>query len=226
MANENELINSAAWKDMGNVQVLQKWAQQLKAAREAIYDDQQWAMLGRFVMLEHPFKSSQLKLLELVAEEAGFEFMEWDGEALVDMVLAEKEYPTNRPALVYIPQGKWSAEQEHDGDCSKKIALFQKKVGGYLERFVSPQKIVLVTSGESYDEISTLLRTEGGIDRRFLVPRPSYADIGNYFVERVGRTLCDTTLLENVDRAGVLLTVEFEDDRRQGLAALGMQRLA
>lgn len=211
---------------MGNVLVLQKWAQQLKAARDAVYDDQQWAMLGRFVMLEHPYKSSQLKLLELVAEEASFEFLQEDGESFVDMVLGDKEYPVEGPALVYLPQGKWSAEQEQEGENSKEISLFQRKLGDYLKRFASPQKIVFVTSGESYGEISTQLRTTGVLDRRFLVPRPSYAEIGNYFVEHVGRSLCDESLLENVDRAGVLLTVEFEDERRQGLAALGMQRIA
>ncbi|BBU68416.1 ATP-dependent zinc metalloprotease FtsH [Fluviibacter phosphoraccumulans] len=221
-----QLSNPHDWMNMGNVAVLQKWARQLKSLRDCVYDDGQWEMVGRFVMLVHPIKQYQVRLLKLVAEEAGYEFIEIDGASLIENVLADREFPVDAPALVYVPQGEWSALNDQGGVGSEKLAEFYEKLCVYLKRFASPRQIVLATTGVSYSEINSALRSVGCVDRRFIIPRPSFAEMGNAFIELVGRKRCANSLLDNPDRVGMLLSVEFEDQRRQGLLALGMQRAA
>lgn len=226
MNNHEQPINPDAWRHMGNVLVLQKWARQLKLLCDGVHDEDNWAMAGRFVMLVHPYKSSQIKLLKLVAEEAGFDFIEEDGESFMHKVLSGEEFSVKGPSLVYVPQGAWSAVDAQEGISSKDLAQFRRKLGGYLTQVTSSKQVVFATSGQSYNDISSELRTAGSIDRRFLIPRPSFNDVGNAFIDRIGRDKCDDSLLDNPDRVGVLLSVEFDDDRRQGLVALGMQRIA
>lgn len=213
------------WKNMGNVAVLKKWAQQLKALKKA-GDLEQWELAGRFVMLVHPVESSRLRLLELVANEAGFEFVIGEGDVLVEKVLSNEPYIEEGAALIYVPQGKWSSGSNDDGAALDSLPLFRQKLGDYLNRYASQTKIVFVTAGDSYSDLNIELRTAGSIDRRFLIPRPSFAEIGNSFLDLVGRDLCANSLLDFPERVGMLLELEFDDERRQGLIALCMRRMA
>lgn len=213
------------WKNMGNVAVLKKWAQQLKSLKEA-GDLEQWELAGRFVMLVHPVESSRIRLLELVANEAGFEFVIGEGDVLVEKVLSNEPYIEEGAALVYVPQGKWSSGHNDDGAALDSLPLFRKNLGDYLNRYASQTKIVFVTAGDSYSDLNIELRTAGSIDRRFLIPRPSFVEIGNSFLDLVGRNLCANSLLHFPERVGMLLELEFDDERRQGLVALCMRRMA
>ncbi len=226
MNNHEQPTNVDSWRYMGNVLVLQKWVQQLRLLRDGAHDQDHWAMAGRFVMLVHPYKSIQTKLLKLVAENSGFEFIEVEGESFMHKVLNGEDFDVNGPSLVYVPQGAWSAADPQEGVSSKDLQQFRRNLGDYLKQLTRSKQVVFATSGQSYNDISSELRTAGSIDRRFLIPRPSFFDIGNAFIERVGRGRCDDSLLDYPDRAGVLLSVEFDDERRQGLVAIGMQRIA
>ena len=222
---DSQKTGDHAWSGMGNTLVLRKWAQQLRTLREKDADDTLWEITGRFVMLVHPNKSHQIKLLKLAAVQAGFEFKEADGDRLVEMVLADEEYEENGPALVYIPQGQWSDASELIGQELKDRNRFHANLGAYLKRFATSKKLVFATAGESYGDINSALRSAGAIDRRFLIPRPSFSEIGDSFIDLVGRSRCDESLLDSPDKVGMLLTIEFDDERRQGLVALGMRRM-
>ena len=213
------------WKNMGNVEVLKKWAQQLKALKEA-GGAEQWELIGRFVMLVHPIESNRLRLLELLAHESGFKFITGDGDVLVKKVLSDEPYIVNGAALVYVPQGKWSAVSDSDEPALDSLRLFRRKLGDYLNRYSSQTNTIFVTAGDSYSDLNVELRTAGAIDRRFLIPRPSFADIGNSFLDLVGRSLCANSLIKFPERVGMLLAIEFDDERRQGLVALSMRRIA
>lgn len=223
-ANEQQ-SDDHRWKNMGNVEVLKRWAQQLKALKEGGVVEQ-WELAGRFVMLVHPVESCRIRLLELVATEAGFGFVIGDGDVLVEKVLSDEPYIENGATLVYVPQGKWSVASDGDEAALDSLDLFRRKLGDYLNRYSSQTKTIFVTSGDSYSDLNVELRTAGSIDRRFLIPRPSFADIGNSFLDLVGRSLCTNSLLDCPERVGMLLALEFDDERRQGLVALCMRRKA
>ena len=223
-ANEQQ-SDEHRWKNMGNVEVLKRWAQQLKALKEG-GGVEQWELAGRFVMLVHPVESCRIRLLELVANEAGFRFVIGDGDVLIEKVLSDEPYIENGAALVYVPQGKWSAVSDEDEAELHSLHLFRRKLGDYLNRYSRQTNTVFVTSGDSYSDLNVELRTAGSIDRRFLILRPSFADIGNSFLDLVGRGWCANSLIDFPERVGMLLELEFDDERRQGLVALSMRRMA
>lgn len=217
---------SNAWNNIGNISVLRKWAQELKELNDSTWNAEQWRMVGRFVMVVHPQKTNHMKMLRLVTQESMLDFVEIDSETLASKVMCGELFEIDRPTMIYVPQGEWSAIPNEGKTVSQDIATFHEKLQEYLRGLSTNYKAVFVTVGEAYSDINPSLRTSGCIDRRFVIGQPALPQIGDHFIELIGRQKCDSTLLDYPEKVGKLIDEEFESERQQGLVALGMQRVA
>lgn len=217
---------SDAWKNKGNVAVLRQWARELEMLNYCEWNAERWRMAGRFAMVVHPQKMNRLEMLRLVAEESNVEFLETDPDTFVATVMGDASYVIKRPTMIYVPQGEWSAHPDEGKSVSQEIATFHERAKEYLQGLSPSDKVVFVTVGDAYTEINPVLRSAGCIDRRFVIGRPALPQIGDHFIELIGRQKCDSTLLDYPEKVGKLIDEEFESERQQGLVALGMQRVA
>jgi len=215
-----------SWAGFGNVSVLQRWAEELQEMQGSECHPNFWRMVGRFVMVAYPIQSKRKALLELVAKEAGLEFLEMESSELIGLVMRGQHPSMEKPTLAFIELGEWSKKTVENEPVSPEITEFRSKLGTYLASLDSECKLVFVTTGESYDELDPSLRKAGCIDRRLIIPKPTLVETGNAFIDLVGRSKCGESLQDNPAKVGKLIYEEFDNERRQGLIALGMERVA
>lgn len=212
------------WLTFGNTGVLWGWAQELKSIHmesPAPF----WKMIGRAAMLVHPFESARRDLPKLIATEAGLEILELNNREFIELVISGAKPSISRPTLIVVPQGDWSANEISD-EVAEQVTKFHKIFASYVNSLGNDSPCIFLTTGISYGELHPNLRVAGSFDRRFIIPKPGYEQIGCNFLDLVGVTRCATTLLVDTAKVGKLIDEEFDDERRQGLIALALQRLS
>lgn len=215
------------WGAYGRVGALKQWVEELKACyKPEGQSSERWRLLGRAAMISHPDKDQHLELVAKVASEAGMNLIELAADDFMSWVV-EKKVPTEQcPALVYVPQGAWSAKHEEGAEIPEAVREFRKALPTYLADLDPNLALVFVSSGSSYDNLDPSLRFAGVFDRRFLIPEPTHEELGWIFMETVGLDLCDGSLKDYPRKVGRLIEIEFNEKRRYGLIALAMQRRA
>ena len=214
------------WASFGNVSVLRKWVEELKEMKISECDSTLWRMIGRFVMVAYPMQSKRKPLLTLIAQEAGLEFLEMEGSAFIELVTRGQTPSLEMPTLIFIEQGEWSKKASEEEPASPEISEFRSKLSSYLANLDPACKLIFVTTGDSYNELDPSLRKVACIDRRLIISKPTLEETGNAFIDLVGREICGETLQNNPAKVGKLIFEEFDDERRQGLIAVGMERAA
>jgi len=212
------------WLTFGNTAVLWGWAQELKSIHQES-PDPFWKMIGRAAMLIHPFESARRELPKLIAAEAGLDIFELDNQKFVDLVTSGAKPSISRPTLIVVPQGDWSRNAAAE-EIAERVTEFHRMLAPYLNSLDNESPCIFLTTGNSYADLHPNLRVAGGFDRRFIIPKPSYEQIGSNFLDLVGVTRCANTLLLDTLKVGKLIDEEFDDERRQGLIALALQRLS
>lgn len=205
---------------------MRKWAKELKDMQGSTCAPNLWRMVGRFVMVAYPIQGKRKALIDLVAKEAGLEFLEMESSELIELVMRGQAPSIKKPTLAFIEMGPWSKNTVDNEAVSPEIPEFRSKLGTYLASLDPECKLVFVTTGESYDELDPTLRKAGCIDRRLIIPKPTLVEAGNAFIDLVGREKCGESLLDNPAKVGKLIYEEFDNERRQGLIALAMERVA
>lgn len=218
--------DNKSWAGFGNVSVLRQWAEELREMQVSECDSTLWRMIGRFVMVAYPIQSKRKSLLALVAEEAGLEFLEMEGSALIELVMHGQTPSLEKPTLIFIELGEWSTKTGDEKPATSEITEFRTKLSPYLASLDPACKLVFVTTGDSYNEIDPSLRKAGCIDRRLIISKPTLEETGNAFIDLVGRKICGESLQNDPAKVGKLIFEEFDDERRQGLIAVGMERTA
>ncbi|MGV1016819.1 MAG: hypothetical protein ACOYBW_05510 [Fluviibacter phosphoraccumulans] len=224
---QDSLNVTMPWCAYGHVSMLEKWAHELKAIHQSEDPSfKAWRLTGRAVMIAHPDKNKPLELVSKAAYEAEMNFVAISAEKFVDCVINNKVPAKKSPALIYVPQGEWSAHYEKPTDKPEHIKKFRRSLQTYLEDISPKLGLVFVTSGDSYDNLDSDLRAVGAFDRRFNVSDLTIEEKGTRFLNAVGVDLCDKTLLDHPAKVGKLIVDEFGSLRRQRLISLSMQRRA
>jgi hypothetical protein len=219
-----------SWSGFARVSMLMRWASELK---EVITRPEKecWPLVGRTAMIVHHEPEVCREMARCVAWNAGMKFVDITASDFLELFSGNPDVSlelicNKQPAMVYVPQGDWSQELDRKSDPNCVTAKFQDVFPEILRSMPADFSIVFVTSGADYGELTPTLRVKGGFDRRFVVPKFSSEEIGRRFLDRLGRKLCDPSLLAVPEKVGTLLEIEFEDLRRQGLIEIAMQRLA
>lgn len=219
------LTNTMPWSVYGRVAMLEKWIDELRAAAETNANTYpQWDLIGRAVMVVHPEKTQHKEVIAKVAVEANYNLIELNEEKFMEWVETNHVPEDSCPALVYVPQGVWSAKYENTDKASDNVQAFRSKFARYLEGLAIDLAICFVTSGDSFANLDSELRNVGQFDRRFEISEHTLQTKGDLFLDKIGRGNCDETLLGFPEKVGYLIEDEFSGVRGQSLIALSMKR--
>lgn len=215
------------WESYGRVGPLQSWVSELKTlCASPGLSSNDWRLSGRAVMISHPDADQHLEMVSKAAAEAGMHLIELTPDDFVDWV-TKRYIPTDQcPALVFVPQGAWSAKYERTIDQPDQVQAFRKALPNYLAGIDPDTPLVFVTSGSSFAKLDSGLRCVGQFDRRFVVPKLTHQELGHLFLKELGHDVCDTSLTDHPTKVGRVIKIEFHERRRYRLIALSMQRLA
>ena len=221
------LQSAHLWASFSRVSMLKRWAAELKSAVSNGADATVWRLTGKAAMIVHNDHKTCLELAKRIAFDANFNFIELDSNQIMELVGNSDYLQQKTPALVFVPQGEWSnrVDPKSDDDLTPVIQ-FQKKFSSYLEKIDPAHPLIFLTSCNAYQDISEELRQAGSFDRRFVISKPTLEEQGLAFLQQVGLEMCDSSLTAHPGKVGKLLDIHFDDDRRQGLIALAMQRIA
>lgn len=221
------LTNTMPWSVYGRVGMLEKWIDELRTAADTEAKNYpQWDLIGRAVMVVHPDKTQHKEVIAKVAVEANYNLIELNEEKFMEWVETNHVPEDSCPALVYVPQGVWSAKYENTDKAPDNVQAFRSKLGQYLDGLAIDLPLCFVTSGDSFANLDPELRNVGQFDRRFEISEHTLETKGDLFLDKIGRGNCDETLLGYPEKVGYLIEDEFSGVRGQSLIALSMKRIA
>ena len=218
------LPNIPEWADLGRVNVIKKWANEIIEGSSMVLSREGWELIGIAVTLIHDDVEHCQKICARVARDISFEFVRVnsnDVESFFSRSINKLDQAF-KPTLVYLEPGEWMKSQE---DASSQIVDIQKKVQSQIESFDPSEPVLFVTSTSNYSELSADLRKAGYFDRRFIVLKPTLEEVGTNFLKMVGEDNCSKSFKESLGKIGKLLDLEFDDKRRQELIALTLKRI-
>jgi len=217
-----------AWPKIPGIFVLKDWAKELKkAVSKSNMDESIWRLIGKGAVILYPKNQICRDLAKLIAHDAQMNFIELNADEILELVTQNHSLENYAPALVYVHGGPWYEKVTPENNPNTNSILdFQKNLLSYLENINPNQPIVFTTSIEKYENLSEEIRRVGGIDRRFYIPKMSIEEIGKRFISEVGEKFCDSSLINFPEKVGKLLDNHFDDERRQELILLAMQRKA
>ncbi len=219
------LTNTMPWSVYGRVGMLEKWIDELRAAADTEAEtNPQWDLIGRAVMVVHPDKTQHKEVIAKVAVEASYNLIELNEEKFMEWVDTNHIPEDSCPALVYVPQGIWSAKYENTDKAPDNVQAFRSNFSKYLGNLAIDLPLIFVTSGDSFANLDPELRNVGLFDRRFEISEHTLETKGDLFLDKIGRGNCDETLLGFPEKVGYLIEDEFSGIRGQSMIALSMKR--
>lgn len=215
------------WAEFGRVGKIKDWAKELRTLKDSQSTANDWRLAGRAVVISHPVEELRTPLVQLIAHEAGYDYLALSGEDFFEWVHEAKPVPYETPLIIHVAQHVWSGKIDDDKKAAEELVDFQThEIPKYLASLRDNQAIVFVVTGKSYADLVPPLRSVGSFDRRFDVAEFTPVEIGTWFLNQVGIELCDDNLHVEIGKVGKLVSDEFDDRRRQRLIALHLQRLA
>lgn len=219
------LTNTMPWSVYGRVGMLKKWIDELRATADTEATNYpQWDLIGRAVMVVHPEKTQHKDVIAKVAIEANYNLIELNEEKFMEWVETNHVPQDSCPALVYVPQGGWSAKYEATDKVPENVQAFRSNFSKYLGNLAIDLPLIFVTSGDSFANLDPELRNVGLFDRRFEISEHTLETKGDLFLDKIGRGNCDETLLGFPEKVGYLIEDEFSGIRGQSMIALSMKR--
>ena len=218
MATKKKPVQPASpFASMPGAESLQNWVKELKTAY-AEADDGEWRLVGRAVILVVDDVSRGLALTKMAAEAAGFGLLNVDVDDVMDLA-PRSTFRKMAPALMYLEPGPWVAEPKENMDAEPahtRIA-FQQRLIKWINEFDVAQPIVLVTANSTLGDMSALIDAPGAFDRYFALPPLTELQLGEAFINELGRENCAAPLLGMPAKLGCLLDREFSGTRREML---------
>ena len=218
------------WPSIPGMLVLQDWAKELKkAVTNHNLDESIWRLIGKGAVILHDKPLLCRDLASLIARDAHMKFIELSSdEIMMDLLPKNDDDSESRaPLIVFIHGGPWYEKVTPENKSETTSILdFQKNFSNDLNNFNPNQLIIFITSIEKYDNLSEELRKVGCFDRRFYIPKMTIEEIGKEFISKIGENLCDSSLINFPEKVGKLIDNHFDDERRQGLILLALQRKA
>lgn len=215
----------AGWSKPERFAPIKAWVKDLTAiAHGDVTVTLSWDIVGRAAMVINDSKDYSVKVIRQVAQDSGYQLKELAADKVFEFFaggFAEVQEPT----IVLMPLGIWSAETKDHAN-AEEIKEFHKKFSEIMAQIPENKHLVFVTYGDDVRGLVEDLRSHGAFDRRFFVDDVSLFDRGLAFVEMLPRDICGQTLLANPVEVGQVLECEADDDRRAGLIAIALKRLA
>ena len=224
--NQTLSTNLLPWSKLGNVDVVRKWAEEIIVTIKSDGNLEDWALAGHAIALIHEDIDDSRQILERVAFDIGFEFAEMRSSEIQQRFSAEPlDIKYSVPTLVYLAPGNWMKEIETE-DTDNPLLLLQDNICELIHQFNPKQPIIFATSTAKFSDFAIKFRKVGLFDRRFKIIKPTLEQLASRFIEEVGADICGESVHNSLGKVGKLLELEFDDNRRQGLIALTLKRMA
>lgn len=215
----------AGWSKPDRYALIKAWVQDLvNISRAGATPKLSWELVGRAAMVINDNKSYGEKVIRQIAQESGYQLKALEADKIFEFFaggFAEIQTPT----IALMPLGIWSAEPKDHAN-SDEIKAFHKNFAEIMSQIPADKHLVFVTYGDDPRSLVEDLRSPGAFDRRFFVDDVSLHDRGLAFVEMLPSDICGQSLLADPEVVGQVLECEADDDRRAGLIAIALKRLA
>lgn len=215
----------SAWAKPAAFAAIKSWARDLKEMTLANKKDSlTWEIVGRAAAIINDGDEYCKKIIQNIAAESGYELKELEADKVIEY-FSTCFADIDKPTLVLMPQGIWSADAKEHAKAAE-INAFQLSFVQILTKIPSDKHLAFVTYGNELSAIVENMRKVGGIDRRFFVDSPSLHDRGTDFLQMLPPEICEEGLCLRPDVVGQILECETDDERRTNMVALALKRLA
>lgn len=215
----------AGWNTPSRFAPIKAWAHELKdLAQSPASSVLTWDIVGRAAMVITDSQEYGTKIIRQIAADCGYALKALEADKVFEFFAAGFDSIVE-PTLVLMPLGVWSSDSKDNANADA-IKAFHMTFAELMAQIPADKAIVFVTYGDDFRSLVEDLRTPGAFDRRFFVDDPSLYDRGLAFIDVLPKAICGVTLLANPEVIGQVLECEADDDRRAGLIALALKRLA
>ncbi len=218
--------NVLPWSRFGHIDVLQKWTAEVKNEISSNSDIHGWHLVGHAITIVDSDHDRCKQILCRVAFDLNIEFRVISASEICDAFSEGKNaLQITCPTLIYLQPNKFleNIDYENSGNDASKI---QDKICALIKSFDPLCPVLLSTSIEDFSGLSKSFRQAGLFDRRFSIIDYTVEELGNRFVSLIGHQLCADSITNGLVKVGKLVEMNFSNDRRQGLIALRLKRIA
>lgn len=178
-----------------------------------------WGLLGNGLMIEAADKDAYLTFLKWAADVTDSILIEIElsnPNSLKDVI--EK---INKPAIIFIDSGKWLEAE----DPSEEDDLKRKYICEALE-LIQAKSIVITSICSEFGEIAEIFRYQNKFDRHIHWSPPKPELHAADFIEQFGIDNVSDSLLNDLNKLGCILCLEFPSKRRFGMLEKCLRRVA
>ena len=218
--------NVPPWSNFGHIDVLKKWMEEVKNAISSNIDIHGWDLVGHAITIVDSDHDRCKQILRRVAFDLKIEFRIISANEISDAFLEDKNsLKIICPTLIYLQPNKFleNIDYENSGNDASKI---QDKICNLIKSFDPLCPVLLSTSIEDFSGLSKSFRQAGLFDRRFSIVEYTVEELGSRFIKLIGQHLCADSIINGLVKVGKLVEMNFSNDRRQGLIALRLKRIA
>lgn len=219
---ELDLSRTAFDRYQGRQPVLYSWIGQLqKAIRTGQSKLDLWKGVGRGLLVVDPDTDELHNFLMSAAGAIDGQYLRLSVDQFLEC--SETLIQESMPSIVFVEQGPWLFRNEE----LQELVEIRSKVRGVLDQFyLKESPVVVVTHATRFGAIAEQFRYQGAFDRHIFWASPNPALTAQDLYDQVGRQYLDVGLLENPERLGRVLSLDFPSSRRLGLLAAGLRRRA
>lgn len=216
------------WSNLGHVEVIRRWSQELNEAVEKKFDLDAWSLVGHAIIIVHDDVDDCRNIIERVAYDLALEFVNFDDMTILKNLSSEDVFVEfDKPTLVYLEPGLWMQNLDDvDGHKDEIISSIQKNICTLVENFNPECPVIYATSTAELSCLSPEFRKVGLFDRRFELIKPTIEEIAESFLEALGKDICGESLNAHLNKIGKLLELDFDNKRRKELVLLKLKRIA
>jgi cell division protease FtsH len=215
------------WEHIAGHGPLKAWASELKNVIESKGSDDDWALVGRAVVLVNNDEGYCKEVLRRVAVDAGLKFVSIPDDEVMDMPPASA-FRGLSPLLVYLEPDRWileNGDEDESDEDAERVSKFQAKLSDWLREFKTAKPVVFVVSTPDIDKLAERFRRVGLFERFISLPERSLEMTGLDFINKLGADHCGKSLTDSTGKIGRLVTWNFSDPEQRDLAILGLKRI-
>lgn len=198
------------------------WVQQIKKAIQAGKGNPQLLrIIGNALIVINPDADELQKLLMSAANSNNGQYINLN----IDQFLEHSEHLASElvPTFIFIEPSNWLSEE----DKTEETRSLRSQVCTALKEFhTRASPVFVVTYTQRFSAIAEQFRHREAFDRHIFWAAPNPVLIAQDLYVDVGAGYFEETLLENPERLGRLLSLEFGSTRRMGMLAKALTRRA
>jgi len=224
---------SIIWRRIPETSVIKRWVKELAEATAQPFNENDWAMIGHGVVIEHHEPMDLSAYMLCIAEAANMDLIHVPADNVLSLPMPDGD----RPTILFLEPGQWVSphldddeddrgfpvSDRHDED---SLAGFRKSLAKFIEIDGLRKPVVIVTALKKSHQLDASLRTSGLFDRKIMFPALDPETHAFALVDELGKEAFDECFHEQLANVGLLLKDSYPGLRRRGLMVQWLRRRA